>query len=188
MAERGSRDGIVNDALPKGSKATWTQTIYVPVQGDKRLGYVVEGITQGFKRPIKLMVSLDPQFTVTGLAILEHEEDPGLGAEIVQDYFKNQFAGKTLDVLKNLKVVKEPLPEDYLPALEPARAQKAAIRADKIKEIKDKYLKSDIYAITGATISSRAVTNGVTNSVRKFVYRLGILSEAIKQENLQVAF
>jgi electron transport complex protein RnfG len=188
LAERGPRDRIVNDALPKSSTATWAQTIYVADLGDKRLGYVVPGTTQGFKTLIKLMVSLDPQFTVTGIAITEHEEDPGLGAQIVEDYFKNQFVGKTLDVLKNLKVVKKPLPEEFLRALEPAQAKKAGIPPQEIREIKEKYLTSDIYAITGATISSRAVTNGVKNTVRKFVYRLGILSDAIKQDNLQVAF
>ena len=41
------------------------------------------------------MLALDPQFSLLGLEILEHEEDPGLGAEIEQDYFRNQFKGKS---------------------------------------------------------------------------------------------
>ncbi len=56
------------------------------------------------------MVSLAPDFTVTGVAILEMKEDPGLGDGIKKDYFRNQFVGKTQDLLKNLKVVKEPAP------------------------------------------------------------------------------
>ncbi len=188
LAERSSRDAAIKAALPKGSKATYAETVSIADLGDKRLGYVISGVTQGFKTFIKLMVSLNPEFTVTGVAITESEEDPGLGAEIQQKYFKNQFVGKTVEILKNLKVIKEPLPIDYLDVLEPAKAKKLGLTQDQIREMKQKHAKDDIYALTGATISSRALTNGVKDTVRKFVYRLDILSDALKQENLQVAF
>ena len=188
LADASKRDAAVKSALPKGYKATYASAVYIADLGGKRLGYVVPGVTQGFKTFIQLMVSLDPNFTVTGVAIIESKEDPGLGAEIQQDFFRNQFVGKTQDVLKGLKVVKEPLPEDYVPALEPEKAKRLGLGPDKIKEIKEKHLKDDIYALTGATISSRAVTNGVKDTVRKFVYRIEILSDAVKQQNIQVAF
>jgi len=187
LAERSSRDQVIIGVLPKGSKATYAETLSIANLGDKRLGYVAPGVTQGFKTFIKLMVSLNPDFTVTGIAITESEEDPGLGAEIQQDYFRNQFVGKTVEILKTLKVVKEPLPSDYLPVLEPAK-KKERLTPDQIREVKEKHLKDDIYALTGATISSRAVTNGVRDTVRKFVYRLDILTDALKQENIRVAF
>lgn len=188
LAELSARNKAIEAALPKGSQATYAETLNVAMLGDKRLGYVIPGVTQGFKTFIKLMVSLNPDLTVTGVAITESEEDPGLGAEINQDYFKNQFIGKTQQMLTGLKVVKEPLPTDYLPALEPDRAKKMGLSAEKIKELREKHLKDDIYALTGATISSRAVTRGVQDTVRKFAYRLGILNDAIKQEKIQVAF
>jgi len=188
VAEKATRDAAVNGVLPQGAKATYAQTLYVANLGDKRLGYVIEGRTQGFKTFIELMVSLDPAFTLNGIAVVKHEEDPGLGAEIVQDYFKNQFIKKPLDVVKNLKVVKEPIPDDYLTVLEPAKLKVSGLSEDKIREIKDKHLKDDIYALTGATISTRALTNGVVDTVRKFVYRIDILSDAVRKENIQVAF
>ena len=188
LAERGSRDQVIRGALPKGSKATYAETLSIANLGDKRLGYVVPGVTQGFKTFIKLMVSLNPEFTVTGIAITESEEDPGLGAEIQQDFFRNQFIGKTVEILKGLKVIKEPLPTDYLGVLEPAKAKRAGLTEDQIRAVKEKHFKDDIYALTGATISSRAVTNGVRDTVRKFVYRLDILTDALKQEKVQVAF
>jgi electron transport complex protein RnfG len=188
VAELGSRDAAIKAALPKGSKATYAETLSIADLGDKRLGYVVPGVTQGFKTFIKFMVSLNPDFTVTGVAITESEEDPGLGAEIHQDYFKNQFIGKTADILKKLKVIKEPLPKDYIDVLEPAKAKKLGLTKDQISEIKQKHAKDDIYALTGATISSRAMTNGVKNTVRKFVYRFDILTGALKQDNIRVAF
>lgn len=188
LADRATRDKAVSDALGKGSQATYAETMSVANLGGDRKGYVIPGVTQGFKTFIKLMVSLDPKFTVTGIAITESEEDPGLGAEIQQDYFRNQFVGKTEDALKELKVIKEPLPTDYLPALEPAKAKKLGLTPEQVKEIKQKHLKDEIYALTGATISSRAVMNGVKDTVRKFTYRFGILNDAIKQEKIQVAF
>ena len=98
------------------------------------------------------------------------------------------LSARRMEILKNLKVVKEPLPTDYLDVLEPAKAKEGAPHAGSDPEIKEKHLKDDIYALTGATISSRAVTNGVKDTVRKFVYRLDILTDALKQENIQVAF
>jgi Na+-translocating ferredoxin:NAD+ oxidoreductase subunit G len=188
LADQGPRDAAANKAVPQGSKATYAETFYIADRGSDRLGYVLPGITQGFKTFVKLMVSLDPKFTVTGVAITESEEDPGLGAEIQQAFFRNQFVGKTLDMLKGLTVVKEPLPTDYLDVLDPLKTKKAGLTPQQITEIKDKHLKDNIYALTGATISSRAVTRGVQDTVRKFAYRFDILKKAIDQEKVQVAF
>lgn len=188
LAEQGPRDKAVLDVLPKGSSATYAETFYIANKGGDRFGYVLPGITQGFKTFIKLMVSLDPELTVTGIAITESEEDPGLGAEIEQDYFRNQFVGKTLKILPGLEVIKEPLPGDYMVALESDKAKKAGMDPEEIEKIKKKYLEKDIYALTGATISSVAVLNGVKGTVRKFVYRFDILKGALKQENVQAAF
>ncbi len=181
-------NSMVKTALPKNATATFAGTFYVADIQGKRYGYVLEGTTQGFKTFINMMVSLDAKLTVTGVAIVKSEEDPGLGDEIKQDFFKNQFVGKTLEMLAALKVVKDPLPSDYLDALVPARAKKAGLAPDKIEEIRKKHVKDDIYALTGATISSRAVTTGVQNTVSKFSKRFGILNSAIERKNLQIAF
>jgi electron transport complex protein RnfG len=42
--------------------------------------------------------------------------------------------------------------------------------------------------LTGATISSAAVTNGVKGMVRKFAYRIQILDQAITTEKIPVLF
>ncbi|HMK37542.1 MAG TPA: FMN-binding protein [Desulfomonilaceae bacterium] len=188
LGERDTRDAAINGVLPKGAQATYAETFHVADMDGKRFGYVVEGTTQGFKTFVELMVSLEPDFTIKGVGIKKSEEDPGLGDEIKKDFFKNQFVGKTAELLKTLKVVKEPLPTDYLPALEPALAKRDKLSPDQVAKIKEKHVKDDIYALTGATISSRAVTNGVKDIVRKFVYRLDILTDALKKENVQVVF
>jgi electron transport complex protein RnfG len=188
LSDPANRDKLIQASLPEGQKANYAETFFVADQGDDRLGYVLPGITQGFKTFVKLMVSLDPDFTVTGIAITESEEDPGLGAEIEQEYFRNQFKGKTLDMLKGLEVIKKPLPDEYLNVLEPERAESLGWDEQKMEEIRKKHVKDDIYALTGATISSRAVTKGVKDTVRKFVYRYDILKKAIQEKDVNVAF
>jgi Na+-translocating ferredoxin:NAD+ oxidoreductase subunit G len=187
LADKAARDAAVNAALGK-AKAVYAETFSIGRLDDKPLGYVVPGVYQGFKPGVEIKIALNPKFTVTGVEIVRSEEDPGLGDEIKKPTFRNQFVDKTEDMLKELKVIKEPLPQDYAQALDPAKAKAAGLNSEKITEIKQKHAKDDIYALTGATISSRALTNGVKDTVKKFVYRLDILNNAIKQQNVQAAF
>ena len=160
------------------------ETIVARMEG-KRLAYLLPGHFQGFKTFIKVMLALDPGFDILGLEILEHEEDPGLGGDIVQDFFKNQFRNKPFQKVKDLDVLKQPLPEDYRKALE---AKKGSMSKEELDRIRAKYQDSDIYALTGATISSKAVTDGVKGMVKRFAYRVEVLDRAVTSQKLPVAF
>ena len=128
------------------------------------------------------MLALDPSYSVIGLEVMEHEEDPGLGAEIEQGYFKNQFKHKPFEKIKGIEVVKEPLPGNYYQALEGSIDEAAAI------EVMKQYRDQDIYALTGATISSAAVSTGVRGMTKKFAYRLDILDNVLKDQQIAVPF
>jgi len=156
--------------------------------GQKRLAYLLPGEFPGFKTFIHVMLALDPSFEILGLEIMEHEEDPGLGAEIKQDYFKNQFKGKTFEKVKDLHVVKEPLPVEYKKYLETGRGKASPISEGELETIRNTYQDKDIYALTGATISSKAVTDGVKNMVAKFAYRINRLDSVISAQHIPVAF
>jgi len=156
--------------------------------GQKRLAYLLPGEFPGFKTFIHVMLALDPSFEILGLEIMEHEEDPGLGAEIKQDYFKNQFKGKTFEKVKDLHVVKEPLPVEYKKYLETGRGKTSPISEGELETIRNTYRDKDIYALTGATISSKAVTDGVKNMVAKFAYRINRLDSVISAQHIPVAF
>jgi H+/Na+-translocating ferredoxin:NAD+ oxidoreductase subunit G len=160
------------------------ETVVASLDG-KRLAYLLPGQFQGFKTFIKVMLALDPTYKILGLEIMENEEDPGLGGDIVQDFFKNQFKDKPYQKIKQLEVVKEPLPEDYRKALE---AKKGSMSAEELNRILAKYQDSDIYALTGATISSKAVTDGVKGMVRRFAYRVEVLDRVVQSQHLPVAF
>jgi len=179
-AEDAERQNVLKEALRTEKGFSYQDHTVVAHMGDERLAYLLPGKFGGFKTFINVIVSLSPQFDVRGLEIMEHEEDPGLGAEISQNYFKNQFRNKSFERLKSLTVVKEPLPEDYSGYLEAPEK----FSGEKLDEILKQYQEKDIYALTGATISSRAVTDGVKNMVKRFAYRIKVLDEAIASQKI----
>lgn len=182
VLEKEERDKVVKEIVGPGKDAKFADQTIIVTNNGERIAYLLDGKFTGFKTFIGVMLATDPQFTLLGLEILEHEEDPGLGAEIEQDYFRNQFKGKTFEQLKDLDVVKEPLPDEYFQALE------GDIAAEDAAKILKKYGDKDIYALTGATISSRSVNNGVKSIVKKFAYRLNILDAALVEQKIEVAF
>lgn len=137
---------------------------------DGRLaGYVTESSHYGFKSHIRFFVALTPDFKIRGVEVVSHEEDPGLGAEMTKPPFKNQFTGRTAEALPELVVVKDPLPAERRTAAiaretMPFEAWVAQYGAPT----------TPIYAVTGATISSRGLTEGVKEAVAHLKYRLNI--------------
>ena len=167
---------------------SYSDSTIVAKLGRKRLAYLLPGRFPGFKTFIQVMLAVDPAFRIIGLEIMEQEEDPGLGAEIKQDYFKNQFKGKSFEKIKSISVTKEPLPEEYKRYLEAGRDNGSPLPKGVVDTIRSKYQDRDIYALTGATISSRAVTDGVKNMIKKFAYRMNRLDSLITEQHIPVAF
>ncbi len=66
------------------------------------VGYVVEVNPRGYGGPVKTLVGFDSDLKVTGIDVITHKETPGLGAKADEDFFKNQYVGKTpeLSVVK----------------------------------------------------------------------------------------
>lgn len=142
----------------------------------KVAGYVAESSQYGFKSPIRFFVALTKDFQVRGVEVVSHEEDPGLGAEIIRPQFKNQFAGRKAGTLSALEVTKDPLPADR---------KAAALARDTVPYetwVKDHDPGSTkIYAVTGATISSRALAEGMKKAVAHLQYRLKVAMPEAKK-------
>jgi len=182
------REEALAHVLP-GASIHFADTYILALGSDgRRLASFISGRTYGFKTWVKLLVALNPDNGVLGLEVLEHEEDPGLGAEIAQEYFRNQFAGRTLAELAKLGVVKLPLPDDYRRCLERSRWAERGLDAAKAHELCAKYAGEQIHAITGATISSRRVTEGVKRLAGAFVRRMDMVQAAAAQAGLEPAF
>ena len=182
VREKDDRDKAILAAIGGGREITFAEQTIVVTDGEKRMAYLMGGKFQGFKVLIGVMMAMDPDFTLLGFEVLEHEEDPGLGAEIEQDYFKNQFTGKTFEILRGLNVVKEPLPPEYEKAL------KGDLGEEETGKLMDQYRENDIYALTGATISTKAVTDGLKGIAKKFAYRLETLDTVLKEQQIAVSF
>jgi electron transport complex protein RnfG len=182
VRERGDRDAAIQKVLGESRQIRFVDQTIVVTDHGSRTAYLLHGKFPGFKTNIGIMLALNPNYSVIGLEIMEHEEDPGLGAEIEQDYFKNQFKRKDFEKIKSIEVVKKPLPDEYLEALE-GRIDEAAV-----VKIMEQYKDQDIYALTGATISSDAVSSGVKAMTRKFAYRLDILDKVLEEQQIVVPF
>jgi len=186
IEEGGASEQAIAVALGDGKTIRYTNQIIVVSNGGQRLGYLLPRKFPGFKTFISVMLALEPDFSIRGLEIMEHEEDPGLGGEIVQDYFKKQFKGKSFETAKNLEVVKTPMPEEYRRVLE--AETDGQISEEEVERLKTQYSDGDIYALTGATISSRAVTNGVKRILKKTSYRMAILDRVLAEQQIAVPF
>ncbi|MBI2343706.1 MAG: FMN-binding protein [Deltaproteobacteria bacterium] len=138
-------------------------------------GYVTEASQYGFKSHIRFFVALTPALAIRGVEVIAHEEDPGLGAEMTKPFFKHQFAGRSRESLARLAVTKDPLPSarravvvarEGIPYAAWQAAYGAALGA---------LDRQPIYAVTGATISSRALTDGVKQAVAHLHHRLQVV-------------
>ncbi len=176
------RGKAVEQAAGPGNSVKFADQTIVVTENGKRIAYLLGGKFQGFKTFVNVMLAVDPKFALLGIEVLEHEEDPGLGAEIDQDYFKNQFKGKPFDALKTIDVVKAPIPADYLEALN------GKVGQEDVQKFREQYKDKPVFALTGATISTKAVAEGVKGIVTKFAYRINVLDKILKEQQLAVSF
>ena len=177
---RGREDLAAPAAAPAGEGAEAALEplgrMFVARQDGALAGFVVEGEARGYKNRIRFFVALDSAFQVAGVRVLEHEEDPGLGAEIATPWFEGQYIGRSAGDVAKLTVTKDPMPEDWRAALAGlARTPVADWRA-KHGALLAREGPKPIYAVTGATISSKAVTDGVKATVDHFRRRWQLLA------------
>jgi len=105
---------------------------------DECVGWSFEAVGSGFADKIKLVIALDKNFEkIAGFDVLLSNETPGFGDQIKYDYYRDQFKGAPAGELKLVTI------------------------GDRDK------IDSEIVAISGATISSEAVVEIVSNSVTK---------------------
>jgi electron transport complex protein RnfG len=117
-------------ALMKGSEKGTRGIVEVVDKNKKLLGYAFKAEGNGYQGAIEIIGGLNADLSqMQGIEIVESQETPGLGAEIAGDNFRKQFVG--LSVAHPIEYVKNQKPQQPY----------------------------QIEAITGATISSRAVVN-----------------------------
>ncbi len=105
-------------------------------------GWCIPAASKGYGADIQMLVGLDTKEVITGIKILEHKETPGLGSKINEIGYKE----------------KEPR---FL-------GQFSGKKMGNLVLVKGPS-KDNILAIAGATVSSRAVVNGVRLGVEAFL-------------------
>ena len=107
-------------------------------------GYAVQVEAQGYGGAMTLLVGLSADLTTTeGIEVVEQLETPGLGGRISEDAFRSQFKG--LDPRVEILYVK-----NVEPAID----------------------RNEIQAISGATITSRAVVRAINAQVPRAIDNL----------------
>ena len=113
--------------------------VYLGLDEDKKpVGVAFKADGGGFQGNVGVMVGLDLEYqSLKGVEILDQLETPGLGDRIRETEFKEQFKG--VEVRPRLEYIKYRKPEKP----------------------------NQIQAITGATISSKAVVTNINKAVEK---------------------
>jgi electron transport complex protein RnfG len=118
--------------------------IYRATSEGSLIGYAVRVATPGYGGVIHLLVGLDPELErISGMEVVEHVETPGLGGNIDTTSFKQQFQG--LQTRQEISYVKS-----------------GGASADE----------NEIAAISGATISTEAVVDGINKTLDTAVQEL----------------
>ncbi|MEN3186322.1 MAG: RnfABCDGE type electron transport complex subunit G [Atribacterota bacterium] len=72
-------------------------TSYEVLGEGKLRGYVFRVSTMGYGGMMVLLLGISQEGILTGIQVLEHQETPGLGSNITEEAFQNQFMGKSID-------------------------------------------------------------------------------------------
>ena len=112
---------------------------YAATASGKPVAYISSTAGKGYSSFIQMLVSLDTDLKISEVKVLSMNETPGLGDQVLEKSFLDQFKGKPL-------------------------SQIILIKGE---------TKENIQAITGATISSRGVTNGIKDAVQTLVDKYG---------------
>ncbi len=149
QAEKKEKEDALKEMAPDATdpiKAAGTWTVnnkpyeyYQATASGKPVANIAETAGKGYSSYIKMLVSLSTDMKIRDVKILDMNETPGLGDQVYEKSFLDQFKGKSL-------------------------SQIVLIKGE---------TKENIQAISGATYSSRGVTNGVKDAVQTLVDKYG---------------
>lgn len=134
LADRGTEDKMNEVAESLLEAHDTIADIYEAKDASGVIGYVMTTKPEGYGGAIGVIIGFELDGTITGVRVGDHQETPGLGAKAKTEDFYNQYMGLKAD--GNIFVKKEKVAEG----------------------------ENAIQAITSATITSVAVTEGVNMS------------------------
>jgi electron transport complex protein RnfG len=158
QAEKKEKEDALKEMAPDATDpinpaGTWTANnkpyeYYQATSGGRPVAYIASTAGKGYSSYIQMLVSLAPDMKIRDVKILDMNETPGLGDQVLEQSFLDQFKGKSL-------------------------SQIVLIKGE---------TKENIQAVSGATYSSRGVTNGVKDAVQTLVDKYGAGIKTAVQE------
>lgn len=133
-------------------KSTKDGYVYYQAKSDTLLlGYAFPIYGKGLWSSLEAMLSVSADYqTILGLEIIEQAETPGLGGRITENWFRDQFKGKSLF------------------------DGKSVTSFTLIGEDSQTKNNMDIRQITGATLSSSSVLKMITDNYTRILQKLGV--------------
>ncbi len=128
------------------------------MDGDELAGYVAEGMGTGYSSILKVMVGVDADFVVQGIKVLSQKETPGLGDKVEEIISKKTWGTVLFGTNPDETDLRPWFQQQFDGQQAPVDVQKDG---------------GQIEAITGATISSRAVCKAVNQAVEELKTAVG---------------
>lgn len=130
------------------------------------VGYALAGERQGYQSVLKVLVGINTQGVIQEVKVLEQAETPGLGARIdelqvnetIWTCVANLFKEKNVGAANQRPWFQE---------------QYRGLTAAELKLLQPSQGGKGIHALTGATVTSRALTQAVKDSIEAFVKAKG---------------
>lgn len=130
---------VSDDVAAAASAYSATVTnVYAITDGGTEAGYAVQLDVSGSQSTISMVVGLDPEGTVTGVSVISSGETSGIGTKVTGN---------------------DPLPSG-VGVLDQFQGKSAADQPLKVG--------GNVDAISGATVSSKGITNGVNGALAAF--------------------
>lgn len=176
LQQKLSQQTALEAVLPKGvqiieksGQAPLPSQYWVAVRDQDTVAYAIKGSNRGYSSSIQYIVGVRPDGEIVGVNILSQSETPGLGTRVTEEvsekYFWNGLWGPkdAIDPWFTQQFVGLNATEDIELA---ETAEWHTLSEQQREELKSQ---NEITAITGATISTQAVSEGVEKTVSKYL-------------------
>jgi electron transport complex protein RnfG len=133
-----------------------------------KIGYLAVGEGKGYASTIRVMVGVNPDFSIKSIRILEQSETPGLGErtkEVASDRTVWQAAGEVVGALEMTEEAGEAHPW--------FQVRFDDLRIENLDGFVTNPDQKGVQAITGATITSRAVMDAVRSALEAVMNEFG---------------
>ena len=144
-------------------KNTGGQTFVEVHDKDKKLkGYIIFAEGKGYSSTIKIAYGIGIDSKLTDIKIISQQETPGLGARCEEVSADETIISILKNYIKKIRIKEKQIKEPWF------QQQYTGLKKDQLWLKKQKST-GKIESITGATITSNAITEAVRKSLKKFL-------------------